>query len=77
MYVDDVRVQGQVGYLLQDGMTQMHYYLNTHLHFDIAYNDMPEQGGIYQVLESCIVVASWCDGLTPTISAAGRRQHHY
>lgn len=49
MYVDDVRVQGQVGYLLQDGMTQVHYYLNTHLHFDIAYNDMPEQGGVYQV----------------------------
>lgn len=47
--MDDVHVQGQVGYLLQDGMTQVHYYLNTHLHFDIAYNDMPEQGGVYQV----------------------------
>lgn len=39
MYVDDIQLQGQVGYLVQQGMTQVHYFLNTHLHFDIAYND--------------------------------------
>lgn len=39
MYVDDIQLQGQVGYLIQQGMTQVHYFLNTHLHFDIAYND--------------------------------------
>lgn len=39
MYVDDIQLQGQVGYLIQQGMTQVNYFLNTHLHFDIAYND--------------------------------------
>jgi hypothetical protein len=39
MYVDEVRVSGPVGLLLQQSMTQMIYYINTHLHFDIAYNN--------------------------------------
>jgi hypothetical protein len=58
MYVDDVRLQGQVGYLVQQVqqemtkkfyMTQNYYYLNTHLHFDIAYNDVDAEAGKYRV----------------------------
>lgn len=51
MYVDDVRLQGQVGYLVHSGkaMTENFYYLNTHLHFDIAYNDVDMEKGKFKV----------------------------
>lgn len=39
MYVDDIQLHGQVGFVTHQGMTQTNYFLNTHLHFDIAYND--------------------------------------
>ncbi|TYZ65450.1 hypothetical protein PybrP1_011729 [[Pythium] brassicae (nom. inval.)] len=39
MYVDDIQLHGQVGRVVQQGMAQTHYFLNTHLHFDVAYNN--------------------------------------
>lgn len=48
MYVDDIRLRGQVGYLIQEGIREgmkLHYYLNTHLHFDIAYNNVEAEEG--------------------------------
>ncbi|EQC28954.1 hypothetical protein SDRG_13291 [Saprolegnia diclina VS20] len=64
MYVDDIRVSGQVGQAMQrvkgGNYLQQHlqhlqkyapssydYYLNTHLHFDIAYNDVEKALGGY------------------------------
>ena len=38
MYLDEIRLNAQVGLLVQQGMTQVRYYLNTHIHFDIAYD---------------------------------------
>lgn len=39
MYVDDLQLHGQVGRVVQQSMTQTQYFLNTHLHFDVAYNN--------------------------------------
>lgn len=63
MYVDDVRLQGQVGYLIQQGITrenlriQNYYFLNTHLHFDIAYNGADAESGKYKVGGSSKIIA--------------------
>ncbi|GLD95107.1 hypothetical protein PINS_up003732 [Pythium insidiosum] len=50
MYVDDIRLRGQVGHLRQESMTKMAYFLHTHLHFDIAYNNVPDNNGKYQIV---------------------------
>ncbi|RLN47770.1 hypothetical protein BBJ29_006068 [Phytophthora kernoviae] len=64
MYVDDIRLRGQVGYLIQEGIRnirqgmKLHYYLNTHLHFDIAYNNMEAEDGKNRVVAANLTMAS-------------------
>ncbi|KAF4027826.1 Endomembrane protein 70 [Phytophthora infestans] len=61
MYVDDIRLRGQVGYLIQEGIREgmkMHYYLNTHLHFDIAYNNVEAEEGKNKIVAVNMTMAS-------------------
>ncbi|KAF1332018.1 Endomembrane protein 70-like protein, partial [Globisporangium splendens] len=59
MYVDDIQLQGQVGYLIQQGMTQVNYYLNTHLHFDLAYNNEGvDEKGVNRIVAANISMSS-------------------
>ncbi|KAL4095524.1 hypothetical protein PRIC1_008898 [Phytophthora ramorum] len=61
MYVDDIRLRGQVGYLIQEGIREgmkVHYYLNTHLHFDIAYSNMEAEEGKNKIVAVNMTMAS-------------------
>lgn len=54
MYVDELRLRGQVGYLVQESIHKVSYYLYTHLHFDIAYNSIG--GGKSQIVGANVTV---------------------
>ncbi|KAG7402205.1 hypothetical protein PHYBOEH_005768 [Phytophthora boehmeriae] len=60
----DIRLRGQVGYLIQEGIRnirqgmKLHYYLNTHLHFDIAYNDVEAEDDKNRIVAANLTMAS-------------------